>query len=216
MKKTRRSVYPAFKRIFDIIFSSAAIVLLALPMLIIALAIRLDTPGPAIFRQNRVGLNGRLFRICKFRTMHCSAPSDVATGQLGNAESYITKVGGFLRRSSLDELPQLFNVLKGDMSLIGPRPLIPAEEEIHRLRSEADVYSVRPGMTGWAQVNGRDSISLADKVACDREYAENTSFAFDIKVIAQTIRVVLSGEGYAEGRGPVSSKESDTAAVTIE
>jgi len=195
----RRSAYPFFKRLFDIVFSLAAIILLAIPMMIIGIVVRLETPGPAIFRQNRVGRNGRLFSICKFRTMFCTAPRETATAELKNAESYITKVGAFLRKSSLDELPQLFNVLRGDMSFIGPRPLIASEEEIHLLREASDVYSVRPGMTGWAQVNGRDCISIADKVAYDSEYAHDISFFFDLKVLFRTVFVVASGDGYAEG-----------------
>lgn len=210
--RARRNAYFSIKRALDILFSLAALILLALPMLLIALLIRCDSPGPALFIQNRIGLDGKLFRICKFRTMYCTAPSDVATGQLDNAKSHITKVGALLRKSSLDELPQLFNVLRGDMSLIGPRPLIPAEEEIHRLRQKAGIYAVRPGMTGWAQVNGRDCISLEDKVACDLEYVSNVSFSFDARIILKTLSTVFSGDGYAEGR----ASEADSTAVISE
>lgn len=198
----RRSglVYRCMKRSFDIVLSLFGIVVLALPLLIIAAAVRLDSSGAAIFRQNRVGKDGRVFKICKFRTMHTFAPSETATGELSGAYSYITRVGRLLRKTSLDELPQLFNILKGDMSVIGPRPLIVGESEIHDLRSAAGVYSVRPGMTGWAQVNGRDNLAVSEKVALDAEYVENLSLAFDLRVLLKTVAVVISGDGYREGR----------------
>jgi len=213
--RQRKLPYRAVKRTFDILISLVLIVLFSLPMLIIAILIRLETPGPAIFRQNRVGRDGKLFKICKFRSMHCSAPSEVATGQLENADSHITKMGNFLRKSSLDELPQLFNVLKGDMSLIGPRPLIAAEEDIHRLREAAGVYAVRPGMTGWAQVNGRDCVDVADKAKFDAEYVNNLSLMFDLKVLMRTVTVVATGDGYAEGCGSVTSADTDSDAAAL-
>ncbi len=193
------SVYPVFKRVLDIVFSLAGIILLALPMLIIAAIIRLGSPGAAVFRQDRVGQNGKVFSICKFRTMYCTAPKNTPTCELKDAQSHITPFGAFLRKSSLDELPQLFNVLRGDMSFVGPRPLIAEESEIHSLRQAAGVYRVRPGMTGWAQVNGRDCVTVPEKVTYDAEYAGNYSLAFDLKVIFRTIFVVASGDGYAEG-----------------
>jgi len=124
-------------------------------------------------------------------------------------------MGNFLRKSSLDELPQLFNVLKGDMSLIGPRPLIAAEEDIHRLREAAGVYAVRPGMTGWAQVNGRDCVDVADKAKFDAEYVNNLSLMFDLKVLMRTVTVVATGDGYAEGCGSVTSADTDSDAAAL-
>jgi len=192
-------IYPVFKRIFDVIFSLIGIVLLALPMLLIAIAIRLESPGSPIFRQNRVGQHGKIFSICKFRTMFISAPSNIPTGKLANPETHITTFGAFLRKSSLDELPQLFNVLRGDMSFIGPRPLIAAEDDIHFLRETAGVYRVKPGMTGWAQINGRDCVSVPEKVQYDAHYVNSLSLTFDMKVLFRTVFVIASGEGYAEG-----------------
>jgi len=195
-----RIVYRTLKRLCDIILSLAAIIVFALPMLVIAIIIRADSPGPALFRQRRVGKNGRMFRICKFRTMYTSAPSEIETNDLEHAYSYITRIGVFLRKTSLDELPQLFNVLSGDMSLIGPRPLIVGDGTIHALRQRHNVYSVRPGITGWAQINGRDNLTNEQKVALDAEYIRNMSAAFDLKIIFRTVSVVFSGEGFAEGK----------------
>ena len=191
--------YRAVKRGFDFVLSLLLIAVLFIPMLIIGMIIALDSRGGAVFRQKRIGLDGKEFYIYKFRTMCKSAPSEVATGDLVASESYFTRVGGFLRRTSVDELPQLFNVLKGDMSFVGPRPLIRGETDIHRLRTEHGVYSVRPGITGWAQVNGRDELSLAEKVRYDSEYVERRSILFDLAIIFRTIGVVTRGEGYSEG-----------------
>lgn len=198
--RSSRIIYRTIKRMCDIILSLAAIIVFALPMLVIAIVIRVDSPGPALFRQRRVGKDGRMFRICKFRTMYTSAPSETETNDLEHAYSYITRIGVFLRKTSLDELPQLFNVLSGDMSLIGPRPLIVGDGTIHSLRQRHNVYSVRPGITGWAQINGRDNLTNEQKVALDAEYIKNMSAVFDMKIIFRTISVVFSGEGFAEGK----------------
>jgi len=195
------SVYRFFKRTLDFLLALIALLIIWPIMLVLAIWVALDSKGPVIFKQSRVGLHGKLFRIYKFRTMRTDAPSEMATKDLENPYSYITKSGNFLRKTSLDELPQLFNVLKGDMSLVGPRPLIENEGgDIHRLRMDAGVYTVRPGMTGWAQVNGRDNVPDEEKAAYDREYAENLSFGFDIKIIFKTIAVVFKRDGYAEGK----------------
>lgn len=191
--------YRAVKRGFDFAVSLALLIILFIPMLVISVIISLDSKGGPVFRQKRVGLDGREFYIYKFRTMDLNAPSEVATGDLVASESYITRAGRFFRRTSIDELPQLINVLKGDMSFVGPRPLIRGETDIHRLRTEHGVYSVRPGITGWAQVNGRDELSLVEKVRYDAEYVEKRSLMFDIAIIFRTIGVVTRGEGYAEG-----------------
>lgn len=200
-KCMNHGVYRFFKRLGDIILSLLAILILWPLMLILSIWIRADSKGPAIFAQNRVGRKGRLFKIYKFRTMRTDAPKEMATKNLENPYSYITKSGNFLRRTSLDELPQLFNILKGDMSLVGPRPLIENEgKSIHRLRLKAGVYKVRPGITGWAQVNGRDYVPDAEKVAYDKEYSDNLSFGFDMKILFKTVAVVFKREGYAEGK----------------
>lgn len=197
--------YRAVKRAFDIAASFTALLLLAVPMLIIAAVIAIDSPGKPVFSQNRVGRGGKLFRIYKFRTMVTTAPNEMPTCMLDQPYSYITRVGEFLRKTSLDELPQLFNVLRGDMSIVGPRPLIAVESEIHDLRKQQGVYDVRPGVTGWAQVNGRDNLTTEEKVRYDAEYVEKRSIAFDIKVLWQTVAVVLKKEGYSEGSGKQTS-----------
>lgn len=210
---SKRIVFRAVKRFSDIVLSLLALTVLALPMLVIAVIIKADSPGPALFRQHRVGRNGRLFRICKFRTMYTSAPSETATCELEHAYSYITRFGVFLRKTSLDELPQLFNVLAGDMSIIGPRPLILGDGDIHTLRKQANVYSARPGITGWAQVNGRDCIDNERKVALDAEYVENMSALFDLRILLLTVAVVFSGDGFAEGCQPDANSASDPTEV---
>ena len=183
-----------FKRFLDIVLSLFAILILLLPFLIICLLIVIDDPGPVFFRQKRVGRkkNGKItyFSLCKFRTMKVSAPHDVPTHLLQNPDEYITRVGKFLRKTSLDELPQLFNILKGEMSLVGPRPERPFFVE--KFREEIPRYmvkhQVRPGLTGWAQVNGyRGDTSIRKRIECDLYYIENWSVGFDIKIMFLTI-----------------------------
>ncbi len=197
----KHGIYRFFKRLLDIVLAFIALLIIWPVMLILAIWIKCDSKGPVIFKQSRVGMHGRLFRIYKFRTMRTDAPSEKATKDLENPYSYITKSGNFLRKTSLDELPQLINVLKGDMSLVGPRPLIENEGgDIHQLRMDAGVYTVRPGLTGWAQVNGRDNVPDEEKAAYDSEYANNLSFGFDMKIIFKTIAVVFKRDGYKEGK----------------
>ena len=198
-KKAASLIGSFTKRSFDIIAAAVSLIVLAAPFMLISLAIILDSRGPVIFRQRRVGRGGKEFYIYKFRTMYTSAPSMVASGELDRAKSYITRVGGFLRKTSLDELPQLINVLRGDMSVVGPRPLIINESEIHNRRMAAGIYSVRPGVTGWAQVNGRDEITLDEKIRYDTYYISNKSMMFDARILLKTVWVVLSKSGYAEG-----------------
>lgn len=186
------------KRIFDVVCSLIAIVLLSPLMLLISLIILIDDGRPILFSQERVGYNDRLFKIKKFRTMK-NGTRNASTANLSESDDCITKSGKFLRKTSLDELPQLFNVLNGTMSFVGPRPLIPEEENIRNLRREYNVFSVRPGVTGWAQVNGRDSLSDEDKAAFDREYIERQSLIFDIKILFKTALVVLTGKDIVEG-----------------
>lgn len=191
--------YPAFKRLFDIIFAVAALVILFVPMLVIAFAVYIDDPGKVIFSQYRIGRYGKTFMLYKFRTMRQNAPSYVAAADLSAPENYITYVGKFLRRTSLDELPQLWNVLRGDMSLIGPRPLIQQERYIHSLREQHGVYMIRPGITGLAQINGRDRLSPDEKVRYDVTYLRDFGLIQDISIILSTIPGVIAGEGVIEG-----------------
>ncbi len=189
------------KRIFDFTVSLLLILLLLPAFLIIGIIIAIDAGNPVIYKQYRVGKDNKLFYIYKFRTMKNNTRL-AATKDLTEADSVITKSGRILRKTSLDELPQLFNVLKGDMSFVGPRPLIPEEKEIRQIRKEYGIYSVRPGITGWAQVNGRDMLSDEEKALFDKEYIAKQSIAFDIKIMVKTVMVVLKRENIAEGGEP--------------
>ncbi len=188
------------KRFFDIIFSAFAILLFFPFMLLISAVIFLDDGFPVVFRQDRIGKDGKIFKIRKFRTMK-KGTRNAATRDLKEFHECVTRSGRFIRRSSIDELLQLFNILEGSMSFIGPRPLIPEEIGIHELRTEAGVYKVRPGMTGLAQVSGRDNITHEEKVKYDIEYVENMSVHYDIIIIIKTLKAVLKGENVVEGEG---------------
>ena len=192
-------MYPYIKRGADVILSLLALICLSPVYLIVALAVKLSSPGPVLFRQKRVGRGGRLFTIYKFRTMRTDTPRDTATHLLQDPARYITGVGAFLRRSSLDELPQFFNVLKGDMSIVGPRPALYNQDDLIAARREAGVDAVRPGITGWAQINGRDELPIPVKVRYDREYVENLSLKMDARCFFGTIWSVLRAEGVREG-----------------
>ena len=181
------------KRVFDFIISLFALIILSPLFLLISLTILIGDGKPVLFRQKRVGKNNELFTIYKFRTMK-RGTENVASGKLENANAKITKFGRILRATSIDELPQLFNILNGTMSLVGPRPLIPEETEIRELREKYNVYTIRPGITGWAQVNGRDNISLEQKALLDKEYVEKQSLGFDIKILVMTVLKVLRRE----------------------
>ena len=190
-------MYITVKRILDILLSGLLLIFLAFPMLIISIFIVLTSKGGAIFRQERVGKDGRIFVCYKFRTMYKWAPDSLPTAKFGNSKDYITPVGRVLRRTSLDELPQLFNVFLGDMSIVGPRPLITGEGEIHSLRRRCGVYRIRPGITGLAQVSGRDELGDIDKARLDIKYLRNISISEDIKIIAKTIFGVVAGKGFS-------------------
>ena len=192
-------MYPYIKRGADVILSLLALICLSPVYLIVALAVKLSSPGPVLFRQKRVGRGGRLFTIYKFRTMRTDTPRDTATHLLQDPARYITGVGAFLRRSSLDELPQFFNVLKGDMSIVGPRPALYNQDDLIAARREVGVDAVRPGITGWAQINGRDELPIPVKVRYDREYVENLSLKMDARCFFGTIISVLRAEGVREG-----------------
>lgn len=195
LQKKRGTPYLFFKRFLDILFSFLLLFFLSLPMLAIAIAIAVTSRGGAIFRQTRVGRNGETFICYKFRTMYSHAPSNIPTASFSDAHIYVTGVGRFLRRTSLDELPQLFNVLKGDMSIVGPRPLICEEESVHNIRRENGVYAIRPGITGLAQVSGRDRLSDSEKAALDVAYAGSVGFLSDVGILLKTLKKVVSGDG---------------------
>ena len=186
------------KRIFDFTVSLLLIILSSPVFLVVALIVLIDSGYPVIFKQYRVGKCNKLFYIYKFRTMRVNT-RNAATDDLDEAEQAITKSGRILRKTSLDELPQLFNVLTGKMSFVGPRPLIPEEKEIRRIRKDYNVYSVRPGITGLAQVNGRDMLTAEEKALFDKEYVEKQSFMLDMKILFKTVLVVLKRENIIEG-----------------
>lgn len=190
-----------FKRILDIVLSSMALIVFAIPMLAIAIFIKIDSKeDPILFKQVRMGKNDVPFQIYKFRTMRTDAPHQMATEKFENPEAYITKIGEKLRKSSLDELPQLLNVLKGDMSIIGPRPLIPKEKMVLAWRDEYGAEKVLPGITGLAQVNGRDELIGKEKAKYDAEYANSISFLLDLKILVKTVSDVVRSRGIHEGK----------------
>ncbi len=187
------------KRIEDVSIALAALVILGLPMLLVAAAIRLTSKGPALFRQKRFGKDKQLFTVYKFRTMSTKAPKNMPTNSFTNADSYITPLGGVLRKLSIEELPQLLNVIKGEMSIVGPRPVIKTEKKLISLRQKYHANSVKPGITGWAQVNGRDDLDDQRKAEMDGEYVRQLSFLTDVKIMIKTIGAVLMMSGHTEG-----------------
>lgn len=182
------------KRLFDLAVALVAAVFLALPIVFVALAVRLTSPGPALYWSDRVGCNNRIFKMPKFRSMRIDTPA-VATHLLQNPDQWLTPIGSFLRKSSLDELPQLWSILKGDMSFVGPRPALFNQEDLIALRTEKGVHELVPGLTGWAQVNGRDELPIPQKVALDAEYLQRRSLLFDLKVLWMTTLKVLVRDG---------------------
>lgn len=187
------------KRLIDLLLSACAIVVLSPVYLLICIAIVADDPGPVFFQQKRVGIHKTHFLILKFRTMKVSTPKDVPTHLLENPEQYITRVGKFLRRTSLDELPQIFQIFTGKMAIIGPRPALWNQFDLIAERDKYGANDVRPGLTGWAQINGRDELPIDVKARFDGEYVQNLSFALDCKCFFGTIRSVLKSEGVVEG-----------------
>ena len=182
------------KRIFDLFFGVTLLVLLTIPMLLIAIAIRLTSKGPSLYWSDRVGKNNKIFKMPKFRSMLTATPA-IATHLLNNPNSYLSPIGGFLRRSSLDEFPQLFSILKGEMSFVGPRPALFNQNDLIDLRKERGVDYLVPGLTGLAQVNGRDELSIQDKVALDVKYMQCQSFWFDLKILWTTFLRVVKSDG---------------------
>lgn len=209
------------KRMGDIILSFLGIILLALPMLIIAIAIKIDDPGPVIFKQNRVGKNKKIFKLYKFRSMKVNTP-DIPTHLLENPEQYISKIGKFLRKTSLDELPQIYNIFIGKMSIIGPRPALWNQDDLIAERDKYGANDVRPGLTGWAQINGRDELEIPVKAKLDGEYVEKLNsgkfkgFAMDMRCFFGTVRSVLKSDGVVEGGTGEMKKKADNEAKTEE
>ena len=188
-------MYSVIKRLLDLLFSLVGLIILSPLFLVLFICIRLESKGRAIFTQKRIGRNYKHFYILKFRTMRIDTPKDVPTHLLANPDQYVTKVGKFLRRTSLDELPQLVNILRGEMSVVGPRPALWNQYDLIRLRDESGANKLRPGLTGWAQVNGRDDLPIPVKARFDGEYAKKISLSFDWKIIMMTIKKIPTAEG---------------------
>ena len=194
-----KKIYATVKRIIDIVFSILGLIILAPVFLIISVVIKLESKGPVIFKQKRIGRYKKNFTIYKFRTMRNDAPKDMPTHMLKNAKGCITKVGNILRKTSLDELPQLVNILKGDMSIVGPRPALWNQDYLIKERDKYNANDIRPGLTGWAQINGRDELEIQTKAKFDGEYIQKISLMFDIKIFFKTIINVFKHEGIIEG-----------------
>lgn len=201
--------YMTFKRIFDGTLSGVALLLLAPFLLLIALLIKIDSPGPVFFKQKRIGLRETRFWMYKFRTMHQDTPNDVPTHLFNDSTKHITRVGAFLRKTSLDELPQLVNILKGEMAIVGPRPALWNQDDLVEARRQVGATEALPGLTGWAQVKGRDELPIEVKAKLDGEYVRQMSFWFDLRCIALTVRNVLLREGIVEGAPPPSPSSEE-------
>ncbi|GMR70956.1 sugar transferase [Aerococcus viridans] len=199
-------MYKYFKRILDFLISLIALIVLSPLFLIIAIWIKTNSPGPVFFKQKRVGKNKKLFEIYKFRSMRTDTPADMPTHLLDDPEAFITKSGHFLRKTSLDELPQLINIAKGEMAIIGPRPALWNQYDLIEERDKFGANDVRPGLTGWAQINGRDELEIPIKAKLDGDYVQNISFLFDLKCFFGTISSVLKSDGVVEGGTGVIEK----------
>jgi len=192
-------MYLKIKRLIDIILSSAGLIVLSPIFCLLIILIKLDSKGPVLFKQKRVGIHKKYFNILKFRTMRIDTPKDTPTHLLENPEQYITKMGKFLRKTSLDELPQIWNIFIGKMSIIGPRPALWNQYDLIEERDKYGANDVPPGLTGWAQINGRDELPIEVKARLDGEYVENMSFSFDVKCFFKTIVSVAKSDGVVEG-----------------
>lgn len=195
-------LFAAGKRLFDILLSAAMLLVLSPVLLVIAVAVAVDTKASPLFVQTRMGRNNVPFSMYKFRTMSPNAPANVATYKLQNANRYISRLGSLLRRTSVDELPQLWNILKGDMSFIGPRPVVLTEKLLLELRARNGANTVRPGLTGWAQVNGRDDVAIMEKAMLDAYYVQRFSLSVDLRILFRTVHCVLFAKGVTEGANP--------------
>ena len=198
-----------FKRLFDLILSLTGLILLSPVLVITAAAIKLDSKGPVFFSQKRVGRDKKYFKMYKFRSMYIDTPHETPTHLLPDPDKYITRVGRFIRRTSIDELPQLINILKGDMSIIGPRPALYNQYDLVEERDKYGANSIRPGLTGWAQINGRDELPIDVKARFDGEYTERLSFLFDVKCFLMTIGKVIRSEGFVEGAA-IETKQGES------
>ena len=194
-----KKVYIKFKRVIDFSLSFIGLIILFPVLSTLMIAIKLDSPGPVFFKQKRVGIHKTHFNILKFRTMRADTPQDVPTHLLENPEQYITRLGRFMRKASLDELPQLINILKGDMSIVGPRPALWNQRDLLKERDKYGANNIIPGLTGWAQINGRDELDIPEKAKLDGEYVKQMGFVMDVKCFFGTFSVLLKSDGVAEG-----------------
>lgn len=209
------NVYPVVKRVLDVILAVICLIVLSPVFAVIAVAILLDSGPPVLFKQERIGINRTTFRMLKFRTMRVDAPKDTPTHLLKNPEQYITRVGRFLRRTSLDELPQLLNILAGSMSFVGPRPALWNQYDLVAEREKYGANRVRPGLTGWAQINGRDELPIDVKARLDGEYVQRMGFWMDVKCMLGTVVKVITGDGVVEGgTGAISRKVNGKGTVS--
>ncbi len=197
--KKPSKVYLIVKRILGFTLSLIGLIFLFVPLLIVAIIIKLESKGPVFFTQKRIGIHKSTFKVYKFRTMRTDAPKDMPTHMLENPDAYITRFGRFLRKSSIDELPQIINILKGEMAIVGPRPALWNQDDLVAERDKYGANDVRPGLTGWAQVNGRDDLPIPEKAKLDGEYVKRISLGFDAYCFLMTIVAVLSQKGVKEG-----------------
>ena len=195
-----KPIYSFIKRIMDLIISTLGLIILLPIFILLIIWIKLDSPGPILFKQRRVGIYKSEFEILKFRTMRIDTPKDTPTHLLSNPDQYITKAGKFLRKTSLDELPQIINIIKGEMSIVGPRPALWNQFDLIEERDKYRANDILPGLTGWAQINGRDELPIDIKASFDGEYVKNMSLTFDIKCFFMTIFKVLKKDGIVEGK----------------
>ena len=200
------------KRIIDFILSLCGLIILSPVFIILCIWIKLDSKGPILFKQKRIGINKSNFNIYKFRTMYIDTPKDMPTHMLANPNQFITRAGKFLRKTSLDELPQIINILKGEMSIIGPRPALWNQDDLIAERDKYQANNVKPGLTGWAQINGRDELEIPEKARLDGEYVKRISFLFDLKCFFGTITSVLRSNGVVEGgTGELHKKDGEVS-----
>ena len=200
------------KRVIDFVLSLCGLIILSPVFLILCIWIKLDSKGPILFKQKRIGINKSNFNIYKFRTMYIDTPKDMPTHMLADPDQYITKAGHFLRKTSLDELPQIINILKGEMSIIGPRPALWNQDDLIAERDKYQANNVKPGLTGWAQINGRDELEIPIKARLDGEFVKRISFLFDLKCFFGTITSVLKSDGVVEGgTGELHKKDGEVS-----
>lgn len=206
----KKGFYISFlKRLFDLVISFFGLIILSPVLLLIAILIKIDDPGPVLFTQKRVGRNKQYFKLHKYRSMKMSTPHDVPTHMLDNPEQYITKIGKFIRKHSLDELPQIWDIFIGNMSIIGPRPALWSQDFLTAERDKYGANNIKPGLTGWAQINGRDELEISDKARLDGEYAQNVSFGFDLKCFFGSLGVFVKDDSVVEGGTGEMKKEAN-------